>query len=336
MHHAAFDEMIFQAAPLGESPPAHQPSLSVHIPVLASNKSCTHPLPFLARHPPLASSDPAWPAFCGLLKDLGIPLQTEVAALEPLAVTNIPLRFSRRNIDEGLSNTELETAEAVEIHCAARTPGGRVAQFPIEITAWHELKILIDTLRELASAPIGLGLVMGDVATDMSNALAARVDFVILELPTAHAELQPSDWDTLAWGVATARRMCHQADVPAFPIYVDAPVTHSDVMLKLFALGASALTIDALAASCVPAQPASAYTLPKGMLSGISTSAIATATPVAVANLEKKLNQCITEIKLRLRQQQLEHLSDLNPDHLRALNSRSAQLCCLRSLTTTP
>lgn len=334
MRLAAFDEMIFQAAPLGETPLAHQPGLSVHIPVMASQKSFTHPLPFLVRRPPLASNDPNWAAFCGLLKDFGIPLQIGVAALEPLAVANIPLRFSRRNIDEGFTSGELETAEAIEIHCATPVASSRSAQFPIEITAWHELKTLVATVRELASAPIGLGLVIGDVATDLSNALAAKVDFVILELPTTPTELTPSDLDVLAWSVATARRMCVQADLPAFPIYVDAPVTHSDTMLKLFALGASALTIDSLVASCLPASSTSAYTVPRGMLSGIG--AAASTTPTAVASLEKKLNQTIGEFKLRLRQQQLAHLSDLNADHLRALSPRVAQLCCLRSLTTAP
>jgi hypothetical protein len=246
----------------------------------------------------------------------------------------VPLRFARRGCDEGFDTLELETAEAIEISCSRRLQAGSIAQFPLEISAWHELKVLIDTLRDLSSSgtPIGLGIVAGDVGADIANALAARADFVILELPTSTTPAQPSaaELDMLVWSVVAARAACTNAHAPYFPIYVDAALTRADDLIKLLALGASAVSIDALAQACLPATSAPAASYPKGMLSGIG--GLPKATTANVSPLESKLTELIAALISRLQQQQIGHVRDLASNQLRALSEPAARLAAVQLL----
>jgi hypothetical protein len=330
---ALLEDLIFQAVPLGEKAAAWPPGLAVHIPVAAGTKAFTQPVPFFARRPPMVSTDTNWPAYCGTLKDFGIPLQTTVPALESLSIANVPVRFARRAVEEGFELHELGTADAIEISCVAAPPHGRFPSMPLETAAWHELKQLIECLRDLCgpTTPIGLGLLAGDIYTDISNALAARVDFVILELPSSSSNtLTAAEVSLLAWSVAAARLTCNQAGAIHFPVYIDAPLTDSDHFIKLLALGATAVSIDALAWNTLPPATASTLNVPKGLLSGIGSVPMK-----AVPNVEpfhRKLDDLIERLKTRLQQQHLNEIGQLNRDQLRALSDQASRLCGVRLL----
>lgn len=327
MRRAVIDDIVFQAAPLGERAASWPPSLAVHLPTATGQKGFTQPLPFFARSAALGVTDINWPAYCNLLKDFGIPLATTAASLDSLSVANVPARFTRREADEGFDALELETAEAIVISCSRRLPSGWVAEFPLEVSAWHELKVLIDTLRELApsSTPIGLAVAAGDVSADVSNALAARADFVILEQPPVLAtELTTAEIDLLVWNVAAARAACTQAGAGAFPIFVEAALTRADDLIKILALGASAVSIDAVARSCLVSSAAATPAPAKGMLSGIG--ALPKATQPNVGPLHKELTGLVDAVISRLRQQQLSRIEDLSAGHLRALSVPAARL----------
>ncbi len=76
-------------------PREHQ--LQLQFPVGNGGKTYQQPVPLFARRPPMRASDSTWPAYCGLLKDLGIPLQVPQSAFEQLSVSKVPPRFARRN-----------------------------------------------------------------------------------------------------------------------------------------------------------------------------------------------------------------------------------------------
>lgn len=331
MRPAVIDDIVFQAAALGKPASTAAPSLAVHVPAAAAPKGFTHPVPFFARRPPVDPAEQHWPAYCGLLKDFGVPLQSPVASLERLSVANVPLRLAKRHLDEPFDALELETAEAIELSCVASTPGGELAQLPLEAAAWPELKALIGCVRELSggATPIGLGMLAGDVVSDVGSALATGADFVILQFSSADQELTPAEFDRLVWSVAAARGACIHAKAARYPIYVDAPVTESDDIVKLLALGASAVSIDALAATVLPASSRGRAT-PHGMLSGIGGLA---PQPVAsIKPLESKLGELSESLKTRLRQLKLNHVSQLCSDHLRALTETAARLSGVRLL----
>lgn len=333
MRNAVLDEIVFQAAPLGEPAPTAAPSLAVHVPVAAAYKGFSQPVPLFARRPPVSANEPHWPAYCGLLKDFGVPLQTTVEALESLSVAHVPLRLAKRKLDEAFEFLELETAEAIEISCFASTPGGTLAQLPPEAAAWHELKTLIECVRDLSggATPIGLGLLIGDVDADVANALAAGADFVILEYSNTDQELAPAEFDVLVWSVVAARSVCVRTGAPRFPIYLDAPVTRSDDLIKLLALGATAVSIDGLARTSLPVVYRTAA-MPQGMLSGIG--GLSTQSVPSLKPLESRLTALIESLKTRLLQLQLAHVSQMSRDHLRALSEQAARLSGVRLLST--
>lgn len=329
MRRAAIDDLIFRLASLDASRGANVVSLQVEFDRQVGAKTFAQSVPLLARRPPFASNHPLWPAYCALLKQLGVPLQTIAASLESLAVADVPLRFARRELDEGFDCLELETAEAIEISCAGTGTLGRAPQFPLEISAWHELKSLIDTLRELSTSqtPIGLGMVAGDVHTDIGNALAAGADFIILEFPHRATSQEPTadDLDTLLWSVVAARGAVEQTGRLHYPLYVDAGLARIDDLIKILALGASAVVIDTLVSHSLTAPVASPSVPHQGMLAGIGGLPKASTAP-SIAPLAQKLEQFVEALRFRLRQQGLSHVRELTSQHLRATTHDAARL----------
>ncbi len=340
MADCALDQLVFQAVPLGEPLAKWPPCLEVQIPpgsaavpVSATAlvaKNYTQGAPLFARHSPIAASDVNWPAYCGLLRDCGILLQASFAEVEALSDVNVPLRMIRRSFDEGFDLVDLSSADTVLIDCSVRVNGRKVSRLPLEIQGWHELKAMTESLRQIVGpgSPIGLNIIAGDVYTDVSNALAARVDYVVLEFTES---LHPTTaLNHLAWRVTAARTACIQAGQPYFPIYVDAPLTNSEHMVKLLALGASALSVDALLAGSVPASTSTALPVPKGLLSGIGSLPVK-ATP-NIQPLADRLEALLDEIRTRVFKQHLSALSQLNREQLRALDDATARLCAVKLL----
>lgn len=327
------DDVVFQAAALRDaesfSSGRGSPVLSVTLPASADPKGFVQAVPFFARRPPIKADHSSWPVYCGLLKQLGIPLRAQVNALEQLPVVNVPHRFAWRPVDEGFQAIEIETAEAIEIRCIADRSGTSIAQLPIEIHGWEELRMQVDCLRDLTGGrtPIGLGLLVGDIGADVPNALATRVDFIVLEAACAEPEIA---CDLIAWATTAARQVCVHAKNPSFPILVDAPIARAEDLIKLLALGASALSIDALTAQGMPASPTQTGYTGKGMLSGIG-SLPAAPTPTLAA-VEIELRDLIEKLTIRLQIQNLQHVSQLNPDHLRAMSDQVAQIYGLKRL----
>lgn len=340
MADSVLDHLVFQAIPLGEPLPEWPTSLSLELGALqaATNATGSKALklgaPFFARRSPIASSDVNWPAYCGLFRDMGMLVQTSLAEVEALSDVNVPARMLARSYNEGFELNDFVSADAILIECAVLVASQKCSRLPLEINGWHELKLLVESLRQVAGPgkPIGLGMLAGDIYTDVSNALAARVDYVVLEFETRPA--QKAAMDYIAWGVVAARTACLQSGHPHFPILVDAPVADGEAMVKLLALGASMVAIDTLVADAMPAAAPSSVQVPKGLLSGIGSLPVK-ATP-NVQPVASKLTELSDRLRARLFRQHLNELSQFNREHLRALNEHAARLCNVKLLQHEP
>jgi hypothetical protein len=339
MSESVLDQLVFQAMPLGEPLPKWPPGLDVQIHAIspagllpAGIKAYQQAAPLWVRRSPIASSDVNWAAFCGLLRDSGVLLQTGFSDMESLSDVNVPLRMARRDFDEGFDLSDLTSADTVLLNCVTKSFGIRCSHLPLETSGWHELKQLVESLRQVAQpgTPVGLGMLAGDIYTDVSNALAVRVDYVVLEFGELQGPLDNAALNHLAWGVVAARTACVQSGSPQFPILVDAPLTSVDHLIKLLALGATAVTIDAVIASSMPTAAPSSVPVPKGLLSGIGSLPVK-ATP-NVQPIATKLEELLSRIRGRVYQQHLSGIGFLNRDHLRALDDRAARLCAVKML----
>ncbi len=102
MSDSVLDALVFHAIPLGEPLSKWPPDLSVQM-AGAVSPATTSPAmrvltpgaPLFARRSPMNSQDVNWPAYCGLLHDLGIPLQTSFSEVESLSDVNVPIRLVR-------------------------------------------------------------------------------------------------------------------------------------------------------------------------------------------------------------------------------------------------
>lgn len=339
MIESVLDALVFQAVPLGEPLPKWPPDLSRQVNCVSAQavgavvaKPFLQAAPLFARRSPMPSGDVNWPAYCGLLRDSGISLQTNFSEVESLSDVNVPLRIVRRGYDEGFDWLDLSSADAIVLDCVATFSGHRCSRLPLETAGWHELKQLIESLRQVVGpgTPIGLGMLAGDIYTDVSNALAARVDYVILDF-VEFTQASPAALDHLAWSVVAARNACAQSGSPSFPIFIDAPLTNIEHVIKLLALGATALSVDGLTASAVPQAAPTSLPVPKGLLSGIGSLPVKS-NASNVQPIAAKLEELLSCLRARLFQQHLTRISSLGRDHLRALDASAAQLCAVKML----
>ena len=338
MPESIFESLIFQAMPMGEPLPKWPPQLTVQMPTSVSGvaqgpnaPTFMQAAPLFARRSPMTNGDVNWPVFCGLLRELGISLQTSFSEVESLSDANVPLRTLRRGYDEGFDLVDLSSADTVLLDCVVAAAGQKFSRLPLETAAWHELKQLIEGLRQIVgfNTPIGLAMSAGDIYTDVSNALAARVDYVVLEFAEMSSQTAVA-LNHLVWSVVAARNACAHSGSPSFPIFIDAPLTNVDHLIKLLALGATAICIDAVAASATPVEPPPSLQVPKGLLSGIGS--LPAKSSANVQPIAAKINELLARIRQRVFQQQLSSLHMLGRDHLRALDERAARLCCVKML----
>ncbi len=273
-----------------------------------------------------------------MLHDYGVPLQANFADIQELSDDNVPSRIAKRSYDEGFDLTNLASADLVLIDCVAIQAGQRMSRLPLETAGWHELKQLVEGMRQAVTVgtPIGLSMLAGDIYTDVSNALAARVDYVVLEFDNlasvaGSSTAAAAQWNYLAWSVVAARNACAQSGMPAFPVFIDAPITNIDHFIKLLALGATALCADALISSAMPAPaPTDEYGCAQRLAQRHRQLAVKAAPNVQP--LITKLDELLTRVRSRVFQQQLSSLSALGRDQLRALDERAARLCAVKLL----
>ncbi len=124
MSATVLDELIFQANPLGEPLPKWPPDLSIQLPspalpiglhsatsnlvtsnLATSNLALSSPggrpatkpfsqaAPLFGRRSPMLAAIINWPAYCGLLRDLGLSHQAHFREVESLSDVNVPTAY---------------------------------------------------------------------------------------------------------------------------------------------------------------------------------------------------------------------------------------------------
>jgi hypothetical protein len=315
-------------------------SLAFQLPAPTGRRVLTRPVPLFSRRPPLDMRSPLWPAYCQLLKELGIALYASHQSLEQLPVASVPVRFGFRAAAEPLERLELETAEAFELSCAldvnpaleycepkpvnGATRGPETfPAIPLELSHCSEMPALLTAIRELAdgSTPVGIGLHAGHVAHDVRWAANAGADFIVLEFP-GNLPSQSLAGESLTLAVAHARDTLQQLPRP-LPLLVDAPLSDPEDIGKLLALGATAVSVDQLIAATLPA-PARPSPLSQGLLSGLAAHVPTPAPDLSAAR--SRLTQTLDLLRWQIMSAGVRHCSELHVAHLRARSPRMAEL----------
>ncbi|MFO1066636.1 MAG: hypothetical protein U0892_22480 [Pirellulales bacterium] len=341
MTHATsvFDELTFRRLGLEASANLRfggLPSSAIQIPTADAGRTFSQAVPFFSRRSPIKASDALWSPFCGLMRELGMPLYALTPELESVPVASVPIRFTRRAADEGFDLLELETAEAIELTCRRNRPGvdqplaqedvEQVPTLPLELRSVDELNSLIEACRQLTDyrTPIGCALTPADVVTDVRAAIAAQFDFVLLEFPLNGKQGDIYDEQLLA-SVADAAAVIKSSPRSEVPLFVDADVTDSEALIILLAAGARAVSIDALIRQAIPAAPAASSVSysSMGLLGSLGSS---TPKPQAdIGPIERVLKKLLDTLACRMMQTGARTMAEFDAGLLRGFSERAQQ-----------
>ena len=325
------DELSFAPAALAPLDPQGSRGASaadVRIPIAGeADAGYRMASPFFVRETQPTPWGTAWPLLCQLLARHGVPMFTPASALGGLPATDAPPRFGLRYAGEPIDADELRTAGLFELACHQRDSvrWGWSAEASAEL-----LPDLVRAVRRAAGAavPIGLGLPLPSHPSDLRHAVDSEADFLTLVSRSRSLDIA----DIVA--IRSARRLCDGIRPQRPPaLLVAAPVGRVDHAIKLLALGATAVCIDALLARRIPRQrePQSEPVAGRGMLSGIT--GVAPPRAVGLPDVERLLEQLDRELMQILHHAGVTEVGQLSASHLRACTARTQQATGIPSWT---
>ncbi len=277
--------------------------------------------PFFVRGLAESHMRTGWFAVCGILRSAGLPLFATVQELQSVPAANIPARVAQRFLGQPLVHDEVTTADAYElVNCSANGVGWG---WPYEIASSRDLKVLVGAIRDATASetPIGLSLPLNVKAADMRTCIESSIDFLTLTHCSESLISAPDKIANLAaHGISSARRLCSQFGRPDLPLLLDAPIFDIDHVIKLLAMGASAINLAAIIQAAMPVEetPRHESKLTDSLLGSLPTA------PKVVRELphvERKLTELIRRLTETLQFTGLVDVADLKSDCLRGLNA---------------
>ncbi len=246
------DDLVFHASALPPAAPRSTQVISTGLALRApSGSGLKLRYPLFCRRLSINETGTRWSACCATLRKWGIPLFASVADLEGVSASEVPPRIASRALDQPISRVELLQSDAFEL---ANQDLAGTWSWPYEIDNPRELKHLVKAVRDASGAevPVGVSLPLDARHADLRACLEANLDFLTLvQCPETLAGSAASRLNHLAINLVTIRRWCRELQNPVLPILMDAPVSHADHLIKLLALGATAVNVSELIRSAL-------------------------------------------------------------------------------------
>ncbi|MFK7735113.1 MAG: hypothetical protein AB8B50_03730 [Pirellulaceae bacterium] len=323
------DRLCFATVAMGMNIGQEVPDSSCKIAAQNSQRTIQMQLPgFVTRWGPEELGD-AWPEFCELVKQFGLALATDVESLADLPPAAVPLRMGGRVNLRPVVPEELSTADLFVL--TLQDESG-VWGWPPEIGELSRIESFIASLRQAAgdNTPIGIGLAANARSSDLQLAIRAGADFLHLVSRGAGVDV--------CVGVAKARAMAVAQKKADLPILLEAPVTGEENLVKLLALGASAVSLDAFLESAVVHLTQRADDDNSGnQVGGMLSSLVAqppgeTSARPKLQPLNERLKAFEFELRDKLNLVGVIDMAGFNSNCLRALDASAAELFCLSKM----
>ncbi len=255
-----------------------------------------------------------WVDLCTRLSQRGLVLDCPAAALEKVPVSSIPRRLFQQRVNTALDMPNLQSADIVEVTCqsALQSTWG----WPPEIETTSNLSNWLSAIRRVigSQTPIGLGLNVGCDDQAIQSACDAETDFL-----TLHAS---SSIELLAETLGRLRAQRTQA-TRNLTIIVRTSSKSIEYLLKILALGASAVTIDGYLSDLWQASGNS--------MSSFLGTRIPTATPSGPCPIAERIDSLQQKLSELMASTASNNTNDLGQS-LRALTPRASQIAALPML----
>jgi Conserved region in glutamate synthase len=277
--------------------------------------------PFFAKGLSAKQLSTNWPMVCGILRANGLPIYATVQELQAVPAAQVPARIAQRFIGQPLVHDEVTLSDAFELANCDRN--GSSWSWPYEISSGRDLKTLVTTLRSATGGevPIGMSLPLNAKPADVRMSLDSTVDYITLT--HCNESLASSSQEVAsqaALGIVAARRLFGQYGRPRTPLLLDAPIVSSDHIIKLLALGASAINIASVIRNAIPASEPKRYEsmLTENLLGGLpSAQKVVRELP----QVERELAELIQKLCAVMRFTGLLDISALDCSCLQSTNS---------------
>ncbi len=281
--------------------------------------------PFFAKGLSASQLSTNWPIVCGILRAKGLPIYATVQELQAVPAAQVPARIAQRFIGQPLIHDEVTMSDAFELANCNRNGSGW--SWPFEISSGRDLKTLVTTLRAATGSemPIGMTLPLHAKSADLRMSLESTVDYITL---THCAESLASSSEDVAsqaaLGIVSARKLCAQFGRNKIPLLLDAPITNHDHLIKLLALGASAINVAAIIRSGMPVVEPKRY---ESMLTENLLGSLPSVQKVAreLPQVERSLTELIQKLVDSMRFSGLLDLSELECNCLQSMNAVIAE-----------
>jgi hypothetical protein len=281
--------------------------------------------PFFAKGLSAAQLSTNWPVVCGILRARGLPIYATVQELQAVPAVHVPARIAQRFIGQPLVHDEVTLSDAFEL--ANCNQNGSGWSWPYEISSGRDLKTLVSALRTATGAdvPIGMSLPLNARPADLRMSLDSSVDYIMLVHSMESLASSPQDVASqAAIGIVSARKLCTQYGRPRIPLLLDAPIANSDYMIKLLALGASAINVATIIRSSMPANEPRRYEsmLTENLLGGLPS---AQKSARELPQVERALSELIQKLCDVMRFSGLLDVAELDSNCLQSAHERVAE-----------
>lgn len=255
-----------------------------------------------------------WVDFCTRLSQRGLVLDCPADALEKVPVSSIPRRLFQQRVNTALEMPNLQSADIVEVTCqsASRSVWG----WPPEIESSSNLSNWLSAIRRVigSQTPIGLGLNVGCDDQAIQSACDAEADFLAIHAGTSI--------ELLANTLGRIRALRNQS-TNNLTIIVRTNSKSIEHLLKILAMGASAVTIDGYLSDLWQATGTS-----MSSFLGTRLPTTTTAGPCPIAERLEAIQQKLNELMASTSSANLNDLCQ----SLRALTPRASQIACVPML----
>jgi hypothetical protein len=325
--HSILDDVVIAPVALMPAlPHGYGPAISTAQAVPSSaGRKLQFNAPFFAKGLSASQLSTNWPVVCGILRAKGLPLYAAVQELMAVPAAQVPARIAQRFLGQPLVHDEVNMADAFEL--ANCTPGGNEWSWPFEISSGRDLKTLVTTLRSATGGevPIGMSLPLNAKVADIRMSVESSVDYLALtHCPECLASSPGEVASHAALGIVSARKLCAQFGRAKIPILLDAPIANGDQLIKLLALGASAINIGNIIRNAMPAAEPQRY---ESKLTENLLGSLPTAHKVVreLPHVERSLTELIQRLDETLRFAGLLEVSALESTCLQSMNAVVAQ-----------
>jgi len=240
---------LMPALPCGYGP-AISTARTIHTP---AGRKLQLNAPFFAKGLSASQMSTNWPVVCGILRAKGLPIYATVQELQAVPGAQVPARIAQRFLGQPLIHDEVTLSDAFELVNCNRNGSGW--SWPYEISSGRDLKTLVTTLRAATGGevPIGMTLPLNAKAADVRMCLDSSVDyFTLMHCAESLASTSEVVASQAALGIVSARKLCAQYGRTKIPLLLDAPITNIEHVLKLLALGASAINVATIIRDAMP------------------------------------------------------------------------------------